>query len=315
MPKDTNNPARPQLSVHTMNNPYPIYHTSTSPDTAGTASPDQESSAAHKALLLFKKTMTLEEAELDAKKLASDSRRSIAEGTPRLFTLPYDELQLAQRSGKATSGLFTVTDGIIKLDDSASDGDVYRVPSSEQRRRKEDAAGRVDQYMQLAEGHKVHRHWAKTIGQLVAYHMFHQKRSRSVGFRIELPHGYSLWHHIDGTVSDEDNARKDPYLYGSITHGTGKTPFRSPAEFAPHFMWLMLGRPEGECKCQYCTHRPQDEVSAELFGYLSKSELQGPQPIASGSGQQSVVEKKKPKGRRLKPVDKPIVAKDYTKGL
>lgn len=174
MPKDTNNPARPQLSVHTMNKPYPTHHTSTSPDTAASpASPDQES-AAHKALLLFKRTMTLEEAELDAKKLASDSRRSIAEGTSRLFTLPFDELHLVQRSGKATSGLFTVTDGIIKLDDSASDGDVYRVPSSEQRRRKEDAGGRVDQYIQLVEGQKVYKHWMKTIGRLVAYHMFHQ---------------------------------------------------------------------------------------------------------------------------------------------
>lgn len=155
---------------------HSIYPTSSSPDTATSPTSPGLESAAHKARLLFKKTMTREEAELDAKKIASDSRLSIAEGTPRLFTLPYDELRLVQSSGKATSGRFTVTNGIIKLDD-AGDGDVDRVPSPEQCRRKVDAAGRVDQYVQLVEGQTVYTYWMKTVGRLVAYHMFHQSKS------------------------------------------------------------------------------------------------------------------------------------------
>ena len=100
----------------------------------------------------------------------------------------------------------------------------------------------------------------------------------------------------------------DQLLLGCTTHGQGKMTFRSPAEFAPHFMWLMLGHPEGGCRCQYCTGRPQDEVSAELFGYLPKSE-----PMKKGKG--TAAENKKPKTKKVKPADQPIMAKNYTQGL
>ncbi|VDC02106.1 unnamed protein product [Peniophora sp. CBMAI 1063] len=313
MPKDTSNSTRPLLAVRTMNQPYPMPGASTSPDSAISPTAPNHQSAAHKARILFKNTMTEEEAIRDQKKLASNSRLSIATGTTRLFPLPPTELQLVQRSGQATSGRFSVTNGIISLDDTMSDGNINFVPSPEQQHKKVDARGRVDQHVQLAERDETHKHWVKTIGRIVAYHMFGGARN-DVYFRIKLPHGYTLWHHVDGTASEENNARKDKYLYGCTTHGSGKMTFRSPAEFAPHFMWLMLGRPEGGCKCQYCSHRPQDLVSSELFGYVPKSEdMDSPQPVRGR--QASAAENKKPRAKKVKPADKPIVAKNYTKML
>ncbi|KZV64060.1 hypothetical protein PENSPDRAFT_691118 [Peniophora sp. CONT] len=289
-----------------MNEPYPA------PGPVSNTSPDKQS-AAYKAHLMHHNTKTKEELERDAKKLASDSRLAIAPRTPRLFPLSTEMLCLEQLSGRAASGLFTITDGVISLDDAASDGSTAYVPTAMQQQRKVDIKGRLDQHVKLVNSDKAYKHWVKTIGRLVAYHMFNESRN-SVRWSIKFPHGYTLWHHIDGTISEEENARKDRYLYGCTTHGTGKMTFRSPAEFAPHFMWLMLGRPKGGCKCQYCTSRPQDDVSAELFGYVPKSEVNGgQQPVKQG--QKSAAENKKPRVRKPKAVDQPIVAKDYTRGV
>ena len=77
-------------------------------------------------------------------------------------------------------------------------------------------------------------------------------------------------------------------------------------------MWLLRGRPTEEegCRCQYCSGRTQEEVSAELFGYLLKGEVRGEQ------GEQKPSAGKKGKGiRKRKPADEPIVAKDYRQGI
>ncbi|VDC02093.1 unnamed protein product [Peniophora sp. CBMAI 1063] len=270
------------------------------------ASSSGQQSAALKAHALHHKTLSAAEAERIAKLLDSDSRRSIAPNTSRLYALPQSDIQLNER--------FTVIDGVVVvLDPEASDGDARRAPTAEQQRLKVDSEGRTDQYVKLAEGSETYNHWMRTVGNLVAYHVCGQTIANSKRWRIRLPMGYTLWHHVDGTVSDDPkNARRDPYLYGSTTHGTGKTPFRSPAEFAPHFMWLMLGRPQGECRCQYCSHRPQDTVSSELFGYLPKdAEEQERVGSSNGTGTGG----KKPQKKRKKDGDKPIVAKDYRQGI
>ena len=146
-------------------------------------------------------------------------------------------------------------------------------------------------------------------------------------WRIRLPSGYTLWHHVDGTASDEKNARRDAYLYGedarllqffpsrltslsqgSATRSEYKVVFRSPAEFAPHFMWLMHGRPEGGCRCRYCSGRKQGEVSSELFGYPLKSPTGGTMAGRMAGSQRAKRVKKK------KPADQPIIAKDYRQG-
>ncbi|VDB91572.1 unnamed protein product [Peniophora sp. CBMAI 1063] len=110
------------------------------------------------------------------------------------------------------------------------------------------------------------RDWRKKIGELIAGGVFgkaNQLPERSdepVWTLKDFPPGYVLWRRTQSRVPTSSNpqtTRVDIYLYGSRR-------FASPAEYAPHAMWLMRGAPAGKCACKYCSQEGQRTITAVM---------------------------------------------------
>jgi hypothetical protein len=191
---------------------------------------------------------------------------------------------------------FQVKNNWIKLNASASDGDVLVVPDAD-KRRDDRSKGLVNYYHPISQEHERYRIWLFKLGRMCAWNVLGKSRQNYtkkanlsclliIAF-IEghwslraFPKGYTVWCHTKGTVDDIGNARPDWYIYGKhnshviiyiminlMHHTGGRSVFRSPEEFAPHLIWLMTGR-KTPCICQYCDRsRSQKTITALLYGH------------------------------------------------
>jgi len=195
---------------------------------------------------------------------------------------------------------------ILSTDGKATDG----TPDNRPREltRIVDENGLVNYYKEAEEDSELY--WRKIVGEVLAKQVVKPAVKRQGdkwtgtwerSILGEFPEHYKLYTHYKG---DRHNARTDHYLYGSKYVKC----FRSPAEFAYHAIWLMLGSPlkvngNPACRCTYCDpSRTQEEISREL-GLLSTEP------------QRSKEDDKNPRPKRVKTahVSAPIMAKDYTK--
>ncbi|KAI0309975.1 hypothetical protein OF83DRAFT_1179026, partial [Amylostereum chailletii] len=183
-----------------------------------------------------------------------------------------------------------------------SDGDAACVPARSLRTRQEDADGDFAYYFPADPKSEWYEKWLHEVGGLLAVHVLRKDPSAGHGpawTLSDFPAGYTLWFDKAGNARDEANARFDAYLFGAPGLRKRKLfKFRSPQEFAPHAIWLMNGR-RTACWCRYCAHSSdQGAITSRLYGEEEKVKGEG--------------ERRQATRRRVsKPVEKPIMAKDY----
>ncbi|KDQ56857.1 hypothetical protein JAAARDRAFT_70509 [Jaapia argillacea MUCL 33604] len=156
-----------------------------------------------------------------------------------------------------------VRDGVItEIVIKRSDRDPRYWPGEAMRTQVVGADRFVDFYDEPEE--KNVKHWKKMLGFYLAKFVL-----QPLGYDIDInncyirsfPQGYKLFCHKKG---HKDAPRRDSYLCG------WKKDFRSPAEFARHLKWLMLGAKRNPatlkttCDCCYCDDRMTRQQIAEL---------------------------------------------------
>ncbi|KAG8755980.1 hypothetical protein FRC14_003489 [Serendipita sp. 396] len=108
------------------------------------------------------------------------------------------------------------------------------------------------------------RFWRRHIGNELAHKFLLLDPSDRREFTLtDFPPGYYLYTHHVGSGGTHDDIRHDGYIFG------GGHKFRSTKEALYHFAWLMIGMPQGRCKCVYDTpssdnHRHQGRLNKEL---------------------------------------------------
>ncbi|TFK55009.1 hypothetical protein OE88DRAFT_1653619 [Heliocybe sulcata] len=179
-----------------------------------------------------------------------------------------------------------------------SDGDPSRWPSAEMMERVVDEQGRVDYFGEPTE--KESKLWRKKIGSFLARYPLAAYGVSLDSYQCYLkkfPSGYILLTRISG---NKDAPRRDCYLYG------GQRRYDSPAEWCCHSKWLAedcpmkWGGKRRDCECVVC-----DGTTPQLV-LSAKYNLNDVDEPRRGSG-------KKKRTRRESQVDRPIMAKDYTK--
>ncbi|EPQ58237.1 hypothetical protein GLOTRDRAFT_126727 [Gloeophyllum trabeum ATCC 11539] len=216
-----------------------------------------------------------------------------------LTSSSYEPARLGKRKKAPTYEVETIPDTeIVQITLLRSDGDISRWPSDAQTTRKVDDYGHVDYFVKASD--KELKLWRKKIGRFLAAYPL-----RADGLSLDpaqcylksFPPGYILMTRLSG---DKDVPRRDCYLYG------GKRRYESPAEWCLHAKWLVEDcpmKPSGsrrQCECIDCDGTvPQSTLSG-------KYNLNAVDDTRGGR-------KQKKGGRKKENVDRPIIAKDYTK--
>ncbi|KZT26320.1 hypothetical protein NEOLEDRAFT_1063313 [Neolentinus lepideus HHB14362 ss-1] len=189
---------------------------------------------------------------------------------------------------------------LVEITLRRSDGDPSLWPSPEARTEQVDDQGQVDYYGEpTARESKL---WRKKIGTFLARYPLRsdgQSLDPSLCYLKEFPDGYLLVTRISG---NKNAPRRDCYLYG------GQRRYDSPAEWCCHSKWLVEGCPmksggrKRDCECVVCDGTIPQKVLSQKYNLNDVDE-----------SSRSTLAKKKKSARRESKVDRPIMAKDYTK--
>ncbi|KAJ7091415.1 hypothetical protein B0H15DRAFT_906443 [Mycena belliarum] len=152
----------------------------------------------------------------------------------------------------------------VFLDFPRSDGDSSLWPTNTTRQVDEEGCVNYMQHVGLDEPLSVK--WRVGVGDAISVALKLQSGSPHV--LSDFPSGYRMFDHHKGKA---DNPRHDVYLFGSDS----KARFRSVPEFIPHALWL-FGNGSDQCKCKYCTKKPQREITSSMGNLLRNSHSPSP---------------------------------------
>ncbi|KAJ7066548.1 hypothetical protein C8F01DRAFT_1019945 [Mycena amicta] len=108
--------------------------------------------------------------------------------------------------------------------------------------------------------------WRTGVGDAIAMHFNYPERESHRHVLRSFPSGYCMYDHHKGKQAAP---RHDVYLFGCGSR------FRSVPEFIPHAIWLM-GDQNEQCKCKYCTKKPQREITMAMSDLIRTSQSPGP---------------------------------------
>ncbi|KAI0045936.1 hypothetical protein FA95DRAFT_1560628 [Auriscalpium vulgare] len=183
---------------------------------------------------------------------------------------------------------FTIDRNAITILRGGSDGDPSNLPSQGP---LQDRKGNPTRYRRIRQHEGPHQKYLQNLGKVLARNVCGKAgNAQPIWHLTELPYGYSLWEEVKG-------GRKDPYLYGSET----VTRFRSMPEFAPHAIWLLLGR-QGTCACMYCTPgQAQRPITDGLRGIKRVAKHQSTQSASVFAGVWTPIERPMKEDRTSRP--------------
>ncbi|KAJ6591499.1 hypothetical protein DFH09DRAFT_974599 [Mycena vulgaris] len=165
------------------------------------------------------------------------------------------------------------------IDFTRSDGDPTLWPQNTTR--EVDQEGHVNYMQPVGLDEPLSVKWRVGVGDAISVAL--KLTSGQPHVLRDFPSGYRMFDHHKGKA---DNPRHDVYLFGSDT----KARFRSVPEFIPHALWLM-GDGSDQCKCKYCSKKPQREITSSMGNLLRNS--QSPSPSRPSRPKPEKFERKK----------------------
>ncbi|KAJ7642710.1 hypothetical protein DFH06DRAFT_1052007 [Mycena polygramma] len=180
---------------------------------------------------------------------------------------------------RSLSTKYTLPNNPAFIDFPRSDGDSTLWPSNTTR--VVDSEGCVNFMQPVGLDEPISIKWRMGAGDAIS--VAHKLPGPQPYVLRGFPNGYRMFDHHKGKAG---NPRHDVYLFGS----NSKARFRSVPEFIPHALWLMSDGSE-DCKCKYCSKKPQREITSSMGNLLRNSS--SPSPSRSARIKAEKPEKKK----------------------